>query len=78
MPFYRYRYTTRSSVLIVYSSWILQLLNASMLYVQSTSSSLIPVVLLCVPVLFVFITGAIELSVLCLTCITYLICLARF
>jgi len=31
-------------VLIVYSSWILQL-NASMLYVQSTSSSLIPVVL---------------------------------
>ena len=53
-----------------------------MLYVQSTSSSPIPVVLFmfksmffsCVPVLFVFLTGAIELSVL----YYLLVCLAFF
>ena len=65
----------------VCSSWILQL-NAFMLYVQSTSftqlshscSIVYVYVCLCVPVLFVFITGAIELSVL----YYLLVCLARF
>jgi len=41
-------------VLIVYSSWILQL-NDSMLYVQSTSSSPIPVVLFMFKFMFVYV-----------------------